>query len=638
MVQRLDVITLGRSSVDLYGAETGADLRDVEMFRKAVGGCPTNIAIGTARLGLKSALITRVGNEHLGSFIREQLVREGVDTQAIVTDPDRLTALVLLAVVDRRTAPHIFYRSDCADMALCEDDIDPAFVAQARALVVTGTHFSAETVSKASWKAIRAARAAGVKVVFDIDFRPSLWGLAEASDGAARLAISPQVRDKLVAVIRESDVVVGTEEEFCSATGEADIGSALRTARNQSGGTLVCKRGAHGCDIFPGGQDGDLDNPVSGSGFQVEVLNTVGAGDAFMSGFLRGWLGGADWETTATYANACGAIAVSRLLCSTEYPTWPELTAFIERSSSLAFRQIAGEIARIHRGTTRGDKSNELFILACDHRTQFIEITKRLGLPDERLPQFKRLAVAAAAATYRKGINAGVICDGEYGSEALFDAAKAGIWFARPIEVAGSKPLEFITGFDVGSSLVEWPRKQVVKCLCHFDLSDPEPIRLRQEEQLKRVHQACQALGREFLLEIIPGGKYLNRAEAVAAIVEHLYSLGIRPDWWKLEPFGSADDWTRITGIVSHQDQYCRGILILGLTSGADALHKAFEAAAGFDMVRGFAVGRSIVAEPIEAWLKDEIGDDEVRVRMEVAFASLIATWRSQRSNERRIA
>jgi 5-dehydro-2-deoxygluconokinase len=145
-------------------------------------------------------------------------------------------------------------------------------------------------------------------------------------------------------------------------------------------------------------------------------------------------------------------------------------------------------------------------------------------------------------------------------------------------------------------------------------------------------------LGREFLLEIIPGGKYPNRGEAVAAIIEHLYGLGIRPDWWKLEPFGEAETWARITDKIRRHDPYCRGVLILGLTSGADTLHKSFGAAAAFDMVRGFAVGRTIVAEPIEAWLKNEIGDDEARARMEATFASLTTTWRGLRSDLQRIA
>src|SRR5215470_3009170 len=120
----LDVITIGRASVDLYGQQIGSRLEDITSFAKSVGGCPSNIAIGTARLGLKSALITRVGDEQMGRFIREQLAREGVATGGIKTDPDRLTALVLLAVEDEGVSPLIFYRSSCADMALSEEDID----------------------------------------------------------------------------------------------------------------------------------------------------------------------------------------------------------------------------------------------------------------------------------------------------------------------------------------------------------------------------------------------------------------------------------------------------------------------------------------------------------------------------------
>src|SRR5579863_8904952 len=115
---RLDVITIGRSSVDLYGVQVGGRLEDMATFSKAVGGCPTNIAIGTARLGLRSGLITRVGDEHMGRFIREQCAREGVDVTGIKTDPARLTSLVLLGIRDDKTFPLIFYRENCADSAL----------------------------------------------------------------------------------------------------------------------------------------------------------------------------------------------------------------------------------------------------------------------------------------------------------------------------------------------------------------------------------------------------------------------------------------------------------------------------------------------------------------------------------------
>src|SRR5215217_96513 len=137
---RPDVIAIGRSSVDLYGQQIGSRLEDIASFAKSVGGCPSNIAIGTARLGLKSAVLTRVGDEQMGHFIREQMQREGVSTDGIVTDPDRLTALVLLSVENDKTFPLIFYRENCADMAIDEADVDPAFVASAEAVLVTGTH------------------------------------------------------------------------------------------------------------------------------------------------------------------------------------------------------------------------------------------------------------------------------------------------------------------------------------------------------------------------------------------------------------------------------------------------------------------------------------------------------------------
>ena len=172
----LDVITIGRSSVDLYGQQVGGRLEDMGSFQKYIGGSPTNMAAGTARLGLRSALITRVGDEHMGRFIREELAREGVDVRGVTTDPDRLTALVLLGIRDQDQFPLIFYRSDCADMALCEDDIDPDFIGEARSVVATGTHLSNPRTEAAVFKALQLAREAGAQTALDIDYRPNLWG------------------------------------------------------------------------------------------------------------------------------------------------------------------------------------------------------------------------------------------------------------------------------------------------------------------------------------------------------------------------------------------------------------------------------------------------------------------------------
>ena len=223
----LDVITIGRASVDLYGQQIGSRLEDVTSFAKSVGGCPANIAIGTARLGLRSALLTRVGNEQFGRFLREQLAREGVALDGLKTDPERLTALAILSVESDTSFPLLFYRENCADMALEEGDIDPAFLAKARAVVVTGTHFARPGPEAAQRKAMALMRAAGGKVVLDIDYRPNLWGLAGHDAGDNRYIASQAVSERMKTVLPGCDLIVGTEEEVLIASGEGD--NAVRT-------------------------------------------------------------------------------------------------------------------------------------------------------------------------------------------------------------------------------------------------------------------------------------------------------------------------------------------------------------------------------------------------------------------------
>src|SRR5690606_30588991 len=196
-----------------------------------------------------------------------------------------------------------------------------------------GTHFARPNSDAAQRKAMRVARANDGKVVFDIDYRPNLWGLAGHDAGDSRYIASDTVSAHLKTVLPECDLIVGTEEEVLIAAGESDLPSALRTIRALSSGTIVLKRGPMGCIVYDGPIPDDLEEGIVGRGFPIEVYNVLGAGDAFMSGFLRGWLRGEPHATSATWANACGAFAVSRLLCAPEIPTWTELSYFLEHGS-----------------------------------------------------------------------------------------------------------------------------------------------------------------------------------------------------------------------------------------------------------------------------------------------------------------
>ena len=629
MAKTLDVVTIGRSSVDLYGHQIGSRLEDISSFAKSVGGCPANMAVGTARLGLKSALVTRVGAEQMGRFIREQLAREGVDVRGVVTDPNRLTALVILAVEDEGVSPMIFYRSDCADMALAPEDIDEEMIASARAIVVTGTHFSRPDSDAAQRKAIRIAKATGGRVAIDIDYRPNLWGLAGHADGFERYVKSDLVTEHLNTVLPDCDLIVGTEEEIRIASGVDGVLDSLKAIRAISDATIVLKRGAMGCVVYDGPISDDLEAGIVGKGFPIEVFNVLGAGDAFMSGFLAGWLAGESLATAATWANACGAFAVSRLLCSPEYPTREELDHFLPHGSPTRSLRKDSVLNQIHWATTRRAQAGELMALAIDHRMQLEEVADRLNVDRSRIADFKVLAVEAAARVANGRPGFGMLIDSTYGVKALYRAEHHRFWIARPVEQPGSRPLEFDRLLDLGSHLLEWPVDHTIKCLCFYRPDDSDDMKARQERELLRLNDAARTVGRELLIEIIAGKHGPLEDDTVARVMARLYEIGIKPDWWKLEPQTSAKAWRLISETIEANDRHCRGIVMLGLEAPEEELSQAFRIARPWPLVKGFAVGRTIFADAAARWLAGEIDDEAAITDMAERFANLVAAWKA---------
>ncbi|TGS40837.1 MULTISPECIES: 5-dehydro-2-deoxygluconokinase [unclassified Mesorhizobium] len=631
----LDVITIGRASVDLYGQQIGSRLEDITSFAKSVGGCPANISVGTARLGLRSALLTRVGDEQMGRFIREQLKREGVNTDGLKTDKERLTALVLLSVESEGVSPMIFYRSDCADMALSEEDIDEAFIASARAIVVTGTHFSRPNSDAAQRKAIRIMKAKGGKVVFDIDYRPNLWGLAGHAEGFERYVKSDRVSAQLKTVLPDCDLIVGTEEEIMIASGADDCLSALKTIRALSSATIVLKRGAMGCIVYDGPISDDLEDGIVGEGFPIEIYNVLGAGDAFMSGLLRGWLGGESFKTAATWANACGAFAVSRLLCAPEYPTFEELQCFLKNGSKHRALRKDEAINHIHWATTRRRDIPSLMALACDHRVQLEDVAAKTGADPARIRDFKVLAVKAAAKVAAGRDGYGMLIDEKHGREAMFEFARHPFaWLGRPVELPGSRPLRFEFSQDIGSQLTEWPVDHCIKCLCFYHPDDPAELKEEQQQKLRALFEAARKVGRELLIEIIAGKHGKLDDTTIPRALEELYALGIKPDWWKLEPQASSGAWAKIEAVILKHDPWCRGIVLLGLEAPQDELEAAFAATAKAPIVKGFAVGRTIFVHAAEQWLAGKMSDDEAVADMALRFEQLTEAWLAARGRK----
>ena len=633
----LDLICLGRLGVDLYAQQVGARLEDVSSFAKYLGGSSANIAFGTARLGLRSAMLSRVGDDHMGRFLLESLTREGCDVSAVKVDAQRLTALVLLGLKDRETFPLVFYRENCADMALRADDIDPAFIGASKALLITGTHFSTEGVYQASLKALEYAEQHNVRRVLDIDYRPVLWGLAGKADGETRFVANETVSAHVQSILPRFDLIVGTEEEFLIAGGGTDLLAALRKVRSLTAAALVVKLGPQGCTVIHGPIPARLEDGAIYPGVRVEVLNVLGAGDAFMSGFLSGWLEDATDERCCQLANACGALVVSRHACAPAMPTRAELDYLFNSPVPITRPDQDQALQRLHQVSVPRKQWQQLFVFAFDHRWQLLEMAQQYGRDHASICALKQLFIKAVEQVEtdvrQRGIDAdvGLLADQRFGQDSLNAATGRGWWIARPVEVQGSRPLAFEHGRSIGSNLIAWPQEHIIKCLVQFHPDDEPMLRLEQEAQIKGLYQASLASGHELLLEIIPPKDHPSTfPDVMYRAIKRLYNLGIYPAWWKIEAQTPAV-WQQLDALIQARDPYCRGVLLLGLNAPAAALAEGFGHARNSTTCRGFAVGRTIFQEPGRAWLAGEIDDATLIEHVQRTFVQLIDAWQAAR-------
>jgi len=329
--KQFDVFSIGRVSMDLFAQQIGAEFEDVEGFDTSVGGSPVNIAIGVSRLGLRSGVLTAVGEDLVGDFVLRYLAREGVHTEFIRRKSNARTGLAIVAVQPPDRFPLVFYRENPADIHLTVQDAQDLPFDRIRAFMISGTALSRGSCRDAVLYVAERCRANGVATFMDLDLRPDQW--QEPWDFGLNIrTILPNV-----------DVIIGTEEEFFALLdpnpvkimegkpvdrAQRDALPALMTdllSSGHPGRALVLKRGERGVSVYR-----SKDDLVHRAGFKVEIVNTVGAGDAFASGLIYGYLQGWDWGRCCELANACGALTVSRHGCSAIFPNLREATDFID--------------------------------------------------------------------------------------------------------------------------------------------------------------------------------------------------------------------------------------------------------------------------------------------------------------------
>ena len=302
-----DVITMGRVGVDLYPLQSGLGLEDVTTFGKFLGGSPTNVAVAAARYGLTSAVITRTGDDPLGLFIHQELARLSVDNSFVTTVPGLNTPIVLCEIFPPDNFPLYFYREPVApDLMIESAELDHDAIRASRVFWFTATGLSREPSRGAHHSALEA-RARASHTIFDLDYRPSLWGSAEEATREVSWALE------------HSTVAIGNKEECEIAVGETDPHRAADALLERGVEIAVVKQGPKG--VLAKTADGVCEVPP----FPVNVVNGLGAGDAFGGAFILGILRGWSIEHTLKFANVAGALVAGRLECATAMPTEAEV-------------------------------------------------------------------------------------------------------------------------------------------------------------------------------------------------------------------------------------------------------------------------------------------------------------------------
>lgn len=339
--KEFDLITFGRSSIDLYSQNIGAEFIDIKGFDAFVGGSPLNIAVGASRLNAKVSLLTGVGNDKIGDFIINFLKKQNVNTDSIAKIEGARTSAVVLGIEPPDRFPLVYYRDNAADSQVTIDHVIAANISKYKILEISATALNIEPSRSAVFYAVEHAFENDVEVVLDIDFRADQWKevrsfglMVRALLSKVKIAIGTE-EEILAATLQSVDQIKITHQQISAPEIKGDIKTSIQKILKLGPEILIVKRGSKGVTVHY--KDGkELEVP----GFPVEILNVLGAGDAFASGFIYGYLQGWDIYKACRLGNASGAWVVQKPGCANDMPYRDEIMQFANSRGGLDSIQL----------------------------------------------------------------------------------------------------------------------------------------------------------------------------------------------------------------------------------------------------------------------------------------------------------
>lgn len=334
-ISQCQVGCVGRIVLDIYGNQLGNQIPDMHSYTTYIGGSSANIAVGLSRLGVKTTFISKVGNDNVGNFLRNRLIQEKVNVSQLQNDSKKQTGLCILSIYKPNDHPRDIFAQDSASFNHQIKDINLSKLKKLKIIIINGSHFAKTNTRKVCEKIINFALKNNIKLVMDVDFRPALWGLISASQGNTMYVKSSNVTKILQKYIKYFDYVVGTNDEINILGGSEKVSMSLKKIfQIIKNGVVVHKLGKKGCQIYD--INFNKSKIVSVKSFKSNVVNAQGAGDSFLSGFVKGLILNLPFSRCGLIANACGAITVSRHACSDSSPSMEEINFYLSSKNKQA--------------------------------------------------------------------------------------------------------------------------------------------------------------------------------------------------------------------------------------------------------------------------------------------------------------
>ncbi|MBI2790555.1 MAG: DUF2090 domain-containing protein [Gammaproteobacteria bacterium] len=612
----IDIIALGQSFVDLCGEQIGSSLKDMLSFKKTIGGAPISIAIGCARLGLHTALVSAVGEDDLGKSILETLQQENIDTSQIQIDKHHQSALMLRAIENRNSFPFILHQENCATLNP-DADIDSSFIAKSDALLVVSSNFFNKNISIASRKAMTIANENQTKVILALDFY---------LNSNANI-----ISSTLNSALPLCDIIIGNERDFRILGTSQDTQDALHHLRTLTNAIFVIDTNA-GCYVVPHQISNPWQNTLCHKGFKTNAQIPYPAKEAFTAGFLYGWLKNHSQEKCCEFAKACAALIQARQEDSSSLPSIDELNLYLsDQNQIIAQTSQTPLFDHIHYASTRKSLHKEFYTFNFGYHQQWQKMAQSFELNDAYIEKAKALV---AHGLKNAAINIPNMCimTDIYPQQEIMDLLPSGIFVVRAIEAPNEVPLRFQGNPDITHTLLNWPKSHAVKATVIYHPDDKYALRGQQEATLSTLYRAARASSHEFIVELSPPTNSLITASTLSHIMQRFYEIGIYPDWWQISSPRDNRSWDSIQRVISEYDKYCRGVILLGHSATIEQLPILFNAAK-HECCNGFAVSKSIFQSQLELWFAQKMADDAFIDVVQHRFEQVVTLWEQAKSS-----